>query len=94
MISKISAFFMRRKNWTIPYALFLAVFVVMPLLLIVLYAFTDADGAFTFANFRKFMVHPEAMNTFVYFDRDCYYHHTCLSHPWLSGSLYPEPGAF
>ena len=61
MISKISAFFMRRKNWTIPYALFLAVFVVMPLLLIVLYAFTDADGAFTFANFRKFMVHPEAM---------------------------------
>ena len=38
---------MRRKNWTIPYALFLAVFVVMPLLLIVLYAFTDADGAFT-----------------------------------------------
>ena len=66
MRSKISAFFMRRKNWTIPYALFLAVFVVMPLLLIVLYAFTDADGAFTFANFRKFMVHPEAMNTFVY----------------------------
>lgn len=66
VISKISAFFMRRKNWTIPYALFLAVFVVMPLLLIVLYAFTDADGAFTFANFRKFMVHPEAMNTFVY----------------------------
>lgn len=66
MISKISAFFMRRRNWTIPYALFLAVFVVMPLLLIVLYAFTDADGAFTFANFRKFMVHPEAMNTFVY----------------------------
>ena len=55
MISKISAFFMRRKNWTIPYALFLAVFVVMPLLLIVLYAFTDADGAFTFANFRKFV---------------------------------------
>ena len=32
---------MRRRNWTIPYALFLAVFVVMPLLLIVLYAFTD-----------------------------------------------------
>ena len=66
MISKISAFFMRRKNWTIPYALFLVVFVVMPLLLIVLYAFTDADGAFSFGNFRKFMVHPEAMNTFVY----------------------------
>ena len=34
----------------------MAVFVVMPLLLIVLYAFTDADGAFTFANFRKMCI--------------------------------------
>ena len=57
---------MRRRNWTVPYALFLLIFVIVPLLLIVLYAFTDADGAFTFANFRKFMMHPEAMNTFVY----------------------------
>ena len=31
-----------------------------------LYAFTDDGGAFTLANFRKFMMHPEAMNTFVY----------------------------
>ena len=57
---------MRRRNWTVPYALFLIIFVVMPLLLIVVYAFTDAEGAFTFANFRKFMMHPEAINTFVY----------------------------
>lgn len=66
VLSNISRFFMRRRNWTVPYALFLVIFVVMPLLLIVLYAFTDAEGAFTFANFRKFMVHPEAINTFVY----------------------------
>lgn len=32
---------MRRRNWTVPYALFLLVFVIVPLLLIVLYAFTD-----------------------------------------------------
>ena len=57
---------MRRRNWTVPYALFLLVFVIVPLLLIVLYAFTDEGGAFTLANFRKFMMHPEAMNTFVY----------------------------
>ena len=56
---------MRRRNWTVPYALFLLVFVIVPLLLIVLYAFTDEGGAFTLANFRKFMMHPEAMNTFV-----------------------------
>lgn len=61
-----SAFFMRRRNWTIPYVLFLAIFVVIPLLLIVYYAFTNDEGMFTFANFRKFMIHPEAINTFVY----------------------------
>lgn len=66
MISNISAFFMKRRNWTIPYVLFLLVFVVIPLLLIVFYAFTDTEGNYTFANFRKFMMHPEAMNTFIY----------------------------
>lgn len=50
---------MRRRNWTVPYALFLLVFVIVPLLLIVLYAFTDDGGAFTLANFRKFMMHPK-----------------------------------
>ena len=66
MINTFSAFFMRRRNWTIPYVLFLAIFVVIPLLLIVYYAFTNDEGMFTFANFRKFMIHPEAINTFVY----------------------------
>ena len=59
-------FFMKRRNWSLPYALFLLVFVVIPLLLIVLYAFTDEEGAFTMGNFRKFLMHPEAMNTFIY----------------------------
>ena len=66
MLKKLSQFFMRRRNWSIPYALFLLVFVVIPLLLILVYAFTDEEGAFTLANFRKFMMHPEAMNTFIY----------------------------
>ena len=39
---------------------------IVPLLLIVGYAFTDEEGVFTLANFRKFMMHPEAMNTFIY----------------------------
>ena len=38
---------MKRRNWSVPYALFLLVFVVIPLLLIFLYAFTDEEGAFT-----------------------------------------------
>ena len=57
---------MKRRNWSVPYALFLLVFVVIPLLLIFLYAFTDEEGAFTMGNFRKFLMHPEAMNTFIY----------------------------
>ena len=66
MLNKLSHFFMRRRSWSIPYAIFLFVFVVVPLVLIVAYAFTDEEGAFTLGNFRKFMVHPEAVNTFIY----------------------------
>ena len=57
---------MKRRNWSLPYALFLLVFVVIPLLLILIYAFTDEEGSFTMGNFRKFLMHPEAMNTFIY----------------------------
>ena len=39
-----------RGSLCIPYGLFMALFVVLPLLLIVYYAFTDANGVFTFAN--------------------------------------------
>ena len=44
----------RRSFLGIPYALFLAMFVIFPLLLIVFYAFTDKNGAFTFGNFIAF----------------------------------------
>ena len=66
MTNSISRFFMRRKNWAIPYALFMLVFVVVPLLLIVYFAFTNEEGAFTLANFQKFVQNPEALNTFLY----------------------------
>ena len=62
----IRQFFSSRKSWTIPYVIFAALFVVLPLILIVVYSFTDENGAFTFDNFKKFMAHPEAINTFVY----------------------------
>lgn len=62
----LSRFFIRRQNWSLPYLIFLIIFVVLPLLLIFLYAFQDADGNFTLANFTKFISHPEAANTFVY----------------------------
>jgi spermidine/putrescine transport system permease protein len=63
---KVLMFFGRRRNWTIPYVLFLAFFVIIPLLLIIFYAFTDNEGDFSFTNFRKFWMQPEAMNTFIF----------------------------
>ncbi len=43
-----------RKLLAIPYALFLGFFVVVPLFIILYYAFTDTNGAFTFENFKIF----------------------------------------
>ncbi len=49
-----------------PYTLFLAFFVLIPMILIVYYAFTDHEGRFTFANFIRFWMQQEALNTFIY----------------------------
>ena len=63
---KLVSFLGRRRNWTIPYILFLVFFVLIPMFLVVLYAFTNAEGEFTFLNFSKFWKQPEALNTFIY----------------------------
>ena len=57
---------MKRSNWSVPYFIFLLIFVVLPLALIFLYAFQNAEGEFTLKNFSKFISSPEAANTFVY----------------------------
>ena len=56
----------KRAIWALPYQVFLALFVALPLVLIALYAFQDAAGHFTFDNFIKFATEKETMNTFVY----------------------------
>lgn len=43
-----------RKMLAIPYGLFLGFFVVVPLFIILYYAFTDANGSFTFENIQIF----------------------------------------
>ena len=58
--------FSRRSSWALPYVLFLAMFVALPLVLIAVYAFTNNDGAFSLQNFAKLLTQPEAVNTFVY----------------------------
>ena len=58
--------FSRRSSWVLPYAIFLAIFVALPLLLIVIYDFTNGAGEFSLDNFKKFVIQPEAVNTFIY----------------------------
>ena len=43
-----------RKSLAIPFVLVLVLFVLIPILFIVYYAFTDADGYFTFDAFVSF----------------------------------------
>ena len=62
----LSKLFNKRANWAIPYAIFLAFFVALPLVLILVYAFQNADGGFSLENFIKFVEQPEAVNTFIY----------------------------
>ena len=65
-MNKLIKIFSKRSTWATPYAIFLMLFVVLPLVLIGVYAFMDNDGAFTVANFVKFVEQPEAIKTFVY----------------------------
>ena len=65
-MKKLSTIIGARKTWAWPYVLFLVLFVVLPLLLIVVYAFTTPSGAFTLKNFVQFFHTTEAVNTFIY----------------------------
>ena len=62
----LARLFTKRSSWSLPYFIFLLLFVVLPLVLIFIYAFQDNDGNFTLDNFSKFISSPEAANTFVY----------------------------
>jgi len=56
----------KRSNLAIPYLVFLILFVALPLVMILLYAFQDSTGAFTLQNFVKFFNTPEDLHTFMY----------------------------
>ncbi len=56
----------KRSYWSIPYFIFMLIFVVMPLVMIAIYAFTDAGGSFTLANFKRFFSSSDDINTFAY----------------------------
>ena len=65
-MKKFRLLFGSRRTWAWPYVLFLVLFVVLPLLLIFVYAFTTPSGDFTIKNFVQFFETSEAVNTFIY----------------------------
>ncbi len=55
-----------RKQLCIPYAAFLILFVICPLLVIVYYAFTNRTGQFTFDNLVLFFTNGNTLGTLLY----------------------------
>ncbi|MBQ8061855.1 MAG: ABC transporter permease [Bacteroidales bacterium] len=55
----------KRSNWAIPYFIFLVLFVVLPLVLIVVYALQDGNGHFTMSNVTRFFTDSDALSTFA-----------------------------
>ena len=55
----------KRSNWALPYFIFLVLFVVLPLVLIVVYAFQDGNGGFTLSNVSRFFTDSDALSTFA-----------------------------
>lgn len=55
-----------RKQMAIPYVVFLALFVVLPLLVVIYYGFTNGDGEPSFDNFIRFFKNGKTMGTLVY----------------------------
>lgn len=55
-----------RKLLVIPYIFFLLLFVVLPLIVVIYYGFTDAKGHISFDNFIAFFSNGRTMGTLVY----------------------------
>ena len=55
-----------RKALGIPYAVFLLLFVVAPLLVLFFYAFTNSSGQFTLQNLTGFFTDPNTLGTLCY----------------------------
>ena len=55
----------KRSSWSIPYVIFMVLFVVLPLVLVMVYAFQDSQGRFTLGNLAKFFTDGDALSTFA-----------------------------
>ena len=58
--------FFDRKHLAIPYLIYLILFVVIPLIVVLHYGFTDDEGNISFTNFVAFFSNSKTMGTLVY----------------------------
>ncbi len=63
---KSNSIIQNRRTWAWPYVGLMVFLVVLPLILIGIYAFTNQQGDFTIQNFVQFFHRSEAVNTFIY----------------------------
>ena len=56
----------KRSTWALPYTIFLVLFVALPLVMVLIYAFTGRNGGVTLDNFARFFHSPEDLHTFIY----------------------------
>ena len=64
-MTKVLKLRFNRKQLCIPYAAFLILFVICPLLVVIYYAFTDGKGQFTFDNFVNFFANSNLLRTLL-----------------------------
>lgn len=55
-----------RRSLGIPYMLYLILFVILPLVVLVYYAFTDKNGKLSIDNFVQFFTNPNTLGTLCY----------------------------
>lgn len=55
-----------RKYFSVPYIVFLLLFVILPLLVVCYYAFTDGQGEWTITNFISFFTNLRTVGTLLY----------------------------
>ena len=56
----------KRSRLAIPYAVFLGLFVILPVLVVIYYGFTDSEGNISFENFITFFANTKTLGTLVY----------------------------
>lgn len=63
---RLNSKFFDRKQLAVPYVLFLLVFVILPLVVVLYYGFTNDEGELYFGNFLAFFTNSRTMGTLVY----------------------------